>query len=254
MSSDANSFEVGLDFPSVLQAISKQIYDTPHAFIRENVQNAIDAVRIQALRDNLQTNEEQYCIEISIDDRTVKIHDHGIGMSEKELQNYFWTIGASGKRNKEAQDAGCVGMFGIGGFANFGVCDSLEVTSQTSESSTGTLTRLSALDIEEAGATIPSVTVKQSDTAKPRGTIVIGQLRQTPNIEDLKKYLKSFVRFVPIPIKFNGERISQQSFEDVDDRDNLKSIEGIPEFWGFRRYHNHWSSLRGSGAHACSCD
>ena len=232
MSSDANSFEVGLDFPSVLQAISKQIYDTPHAFIRENIQNAIDAVRIQALRDNVQTNEDQYCIEISIDDRTVKIRDHGIGMSEKELQNYFWTIGASGKRNKEAQDAGCVGMFGIGGFANFGVCDSLEVTSQTRDSSTGTLTRLSATDIQKAGATNPSVTVQQSNMAGPRGTIVIGLLRQTPNIEDLKQYLKGFVRFVPIPIKFNGERISQQSFEDVDDRDNLKSIEGIPEFWG----------------------
>ena len=48
MSESNASFKVGIDFESVLRAISKQIYETPHAFIRENVQNAIDAVRIQA--------------------------------------------------------------------------------------------------------------------------------------------------------------------------------------------------------------
>ena len=40
------SFKVGIDFESVLRAISKQIYETPLAFIRENVQNAVDAIRI----------------------------------------------------------------------------------------------------------------------------------------------------------------------------------------------------------------
>lgn len=231
MSANVNSFEVGIDFEHVLLAISKQIYDTPHAFIRENVQNAVDAVRIQALRDKLDTTDDRYCIEISIDDQVVKIRDRGTGMSEEELKSYFWTIGASGKRNKEAQDAGCVGMFGIGGFANFGVCDSLEVTSQTSDSVAGTLTRLTAKDIQNAGATIPSVTVQKSEIAGPRGTIVIGQLRQTPNIEDLKNYLKGFVRFVPIPIKFNGEKISEQHFEDIDDRDNLTFIKDAPKSW-----------------------
>jgi molecular chaperone HtpG len=48
----SSSFKVGIDFESVLRAISKQIYETPLAFIRENVQNAVDAVRIQALREN----------------------------------------------------------------------------------------------------------------------------------------------------------------------------------------------------------
>ena len=43
MSVERSSFQVGIEFESVLKAISKQIYDTPHAFIRENVQNAIDA-------------------------------------------------------------------------------------------------------------------------------------------------------------------------------------------------------------------
>ena len=125
----------------------------------KNVQNAVDAVRIQASRDKLQPCDERYCIDISVNDLTVTVRDKGIGMSKADLQNYFWTIGASGKRSKEAQDAGCVGMFGIGGFANFGVCDTLEVTSQTAGEEIGTLTRLSTVEIKAAGVAIPSVTV-----------------------------------------------------------------------------------------------
>ena len=45
MSEGNKSFKVGIDFESVLRAISKQIYETPLAFIRENVQNAVDAIR-----------------------------------------------------------------------------------------------------------------------------------------------------------------------------------------------------------------
>src|SRR5258708_18866711 len=107
----------------------------------------------------------------------VTVRDNGIGMSEDDLQSFFWTIGASGKRTKEAQAAGCVGMFGIGGFANFGVCDILEVISQTAGAPHGTLTRLSEADIQKAGAAIPSVTVEQQDVAAAQGPVRIGCMR-----------------------------------------------------------------------------
>ena len=162
-------------------------------FIRENVQNAIDAVRIQALRDGREAADERYVITIIVEGRTVTVRDNGIGMSEAHLQDYFWTIGSSGKRGKEARDAGCVGMFGIGGFANFGVCDSLQVTSQDAKSPTGTQTRLSADDIRQAGAAIPLVTVENSDAASPRGTVVMGELSAVPDADELKTYLRSCV-------------------------------------------------------------
>ena len=231
MSSDSTSFKVGIEFESVLRAISKQIYETPHAFIRENVQNAIDAVRIQALRDELEAADKRYWIEVLVEDRSVIVRDNGIGMSRAHLQDYFWTIGSSGKRGKEAQKAGCVGMFGIGGFANFGVCNTLQVTSQEANSPTGTLTRLSADDIRNAGHAIPSVTVRESNAASPRGTVVLGELGAAANAEDLKTYLKGFVRFVPIAIEFNGERISQQRFVEVEERDNLTAIGENEQEW-----------------------
>ena len=231
MNNNNGSFKIGIEFESVLKAISKQIYETPHAFIRENVQNAIDAVRIQALRDGLEPANPDYQIEVTVDGDTVSVRDNGIGMSRDNLRDYFWTIGSSGKRGDEAQAAGCVGMFGIGGFANFGVCGTLQVISQDSSSSIGTSTALSAEDIREAGVAIPSVTVAESADAAPRGTVVIGQLFATPRVDQLKDYLKSFVRYVPILIEFNGEKISQETFEQLDDQDNLTAIgNGIVEW------------------------
>lgn len=226
-----SSFKVGIEFESVLRAISKQIYETPMAFIRENVQNAVDATRIQAWREGIEAGDDRYRIDVTVEDQKLIVQDNGIGMSEADLQNYFWTIGASGKRTGEALAAGCVGMFGIGGFANFGVCDKLEVISQIQEEVHGTYTGLAESDIAAAGRAIPSVTVRPSDEVAPRGTKVIGHLREAPDSEKLRTYLRDFVRFVPILITFNGETISRERFSDVDDRENLTQINGEAQTW-----------------------
>ena len=224
MSSETSSFEIGIEFDSVLRAISKQIYETPHAFLRENVQNAIDAVRIQALRDGKDAGEPEYAIDIHVDSKRVSVRDNGIGMSRTDLQGFFWTIGSSGKRGEEARDAGCVGMFGIGGFANFGVCERLVVTSKDCMSKTGTATSLSVEEIRQAGTTIPKVTIVDSDDANPRGTLVEGELKNPPNVEELRAYLRDFVRYVPIEVRFNRECISRDQFEALEDQDNLVQI------------------------------
>jgi molecular chaperone HtpG len=154
------------------------------------------------------------------------VRDNGVGMTAADLENFFWTIGASGKRTQEALAAGCVGTFGIGGFANFGVCESLEVISQTKDAAHGTLTRLSEKDIRAAGSAIPSVTREASDAAAPRGTLVIGHLREAANVDQVRSYLQDFVRFVPTAIYFNGQKVSQTRFSDIENRENLTQIGG----------------------------
>ncbi len=222
--SEAKSFKVGIDFESVLAILSKQVYETPHAFIRENVQNAVDAVRIQALRDEADPADGQYRIDVTVEENTIWVRDNGIGMTETDLRDFFWSIGASGKRTTEAMAAGCVGMFGIGGFANFGVCHTLEVISQTADDAHGTFTRLAQSDIEAARGAIPEVAVDGSDIAAPRGTVVVGHLRKRPNLDELRSYLQDFVKFVPIGIYFDGKKISQEAFSTIEDRENLSPV------------------------------
>ena len=115
-------FSVRIHFEKILETISTRIYDSQYAFLRENVQNAIDAIRIQATRDGMQTDAPKYRIDVRVKKNQCEIQDNGIGMTKEELSNNFWTMGASGKTTAEARAAGCIGFFGIGGFANFGVC------------------------------------------------------------------------------------------------------------------------------------
>ena len=231
MTNDTSSFEIGIEFDSVLRAISKQIYETPHAFLRENAQNAIDAVRIQALRDGRDAGGADYVIDVRVGGGQVSVRDNGIGMSREDLQGFFWTIGSSGKRGEEAKEAGCVGMFGIGGFANFGVCDRLVVTSKDSGSATGTATSLSVDDIRNAGTAIPKVTIVDSNDADPRGTLVVGDLKNPPNVGELRAYLQDFARYVPIDVRFNGECISRARFESLGEQDNLVQIGSAIRRW-----------------------
>ena len=231
MTTSSSTFPAGIDFENVLRIISKQVYETPLAFIRENVQNAVDAVRIQAYRDGIPTSDDRFSVSVSIRDKIIVVRDNGVGMSAAELQSFFWTIGASGKRTEEALLAGCVGSFGIGGFANFGVCKLLEVVSQKQDTDNGTLTRLSEADIRGAGASIPSVTIESSLKASPRGTVVIGHLRELPDGEQLRNYLLDFVRFVPVNIFFNEKRISMVPFSEIERRENYTMVDVTSHTW-----------------------
>ena len=127
-------------------------------------------------------------------------------MSSDDLRHLYWTIGASGKRSEEARAAGCVGMFGIGGFANLGVCERLIVISQP-EGCDGNRTELSRADIDNANG-LPQVAQESSDQAAPRGTIVEGILDVPTEEEELRRYIQEIVRYCHEPIYFNDTLIS----------------------------------------------
>jgi molecular chaperone HtpG len=202
---------VGINFRRVLETISAQIYDTPMAFLRENVQNAVDALRMYHVEQV--DHGEAVSISIAVSGKIIRITDSGIGMSRDDLQKLFWTMGASGKNTPLARQAGCVGHFGVGGFANFGVCRLLKVTSKR----LGHPGWESLVSIEETPASgVPEVVYTPSDIAAPHGTIVEAELTSSPNVDELRTYIAGFVRFVPEPIHFNGQLISQARLLDTD--------------------------------------
>ena len=109
---------------SVLKILSNDIYDSPLSLLRENVQNAYDAILQRRYEDKNFTEEGR--IEILLEGNQLTIADNGIGMTKEMLDKNYWTAGSSGKNTPEARAAGVVGTFGIGAMANFGVCSYLE--------------------------------------------------------------------------------------------------------------------------------
>src|SRR5262245_56657050 len=107
----------------VLQLLTREIYDSPLAMLRENVQNAYDAIRQRFAASGTLTEGGR--IEITVGGGKVAVTDNGTGMTEEVLRTNFWKPGSSGKHSEDARRAGVVGTFGIGAMANFGVCSRL---------------------------------------------------------------------------------------------------------------------------------
>ena len=97
-------------------------------------------------------------------------------------------------------------MFGIGGFANLGVCEKLIVISQAEEFE-GNRTELGRSEIDSAVG-LPQVGLKPSTEASPRGTIVEGILTASTEENQLRQYIEEIVRYCREPIYFNDNLIS----------------------------------------------
>lgn len=227
--SNQGNFPVRVDFERILETIAARIYDNQYAFLRENVQNAIDAIRIQAGRDKKSPDDPTYRVDVSVAGKECKIVDNGIGMTREELINNFWTMGASGKNTEEARAAGCIGTFGIGGFANFGVCDSLEVTSRSTSCSTAHRTLLSRAAFGTERFALPTVQYTSTTSLVSHGTAVRGAAKQDFDVPGLLNYVRQFVRHVREGIYYNGTKISQEKFESQISQKRILTAEPVTQ-------------------------
>ena len=256
MANNAN-FNVGVDFPRVLETIASHIYDNQFAFLRENLQNAIDAVRIQATRDG-QSVASGYRIDIRIEGTRCEIEDTGNGMTKEALRQNFWTMGASGKHTEEAKRAGCIGTFGIGGFANFGVCDQLTVISRTVNCLVTHKTSLSKKEFSTLEGQLPTVTYKETDRLTSNGTIVIGVAQVEFNKHRLLDYIKQFVANVEEPVYFEGTKISGARKRTIGDNytpitEIIEDRIGSVRFF-YRIFKDEGASLAAQLIKASECD
>ena len=197
---------IGLKFDSkaIIKLLGVQLYDTPMAMLRENVQNGFDAVKERQDKDK---DYKAPYVKITITDRQVIVADNGIGMDQVNLEQNYWTAGKSGKNNEESRKAGVVGHFGIGALANFGVCTTLDVDTRK----IGVNTRYrSHADREKLDG--EQITVEEvADESETFGTTVTATLDDENRfaVEDAKSYLRPFVQYVDIPVYLNDELISQ---------------------------------------------
>ena len=201
-----------VDTGRILQILASEIYDSPKAFLRENVQNAYDAILMRCTAQNLRIEDRR--IEITVDSSTVTVRDDGIGMEEEVLANNFWKAGSSGKKSDLAQRSGVIGTFGIGAMANFGVCSALHVETRHTDSGVTLITSASRDNLAIAKECIDLSRI--TDNREP-GTLMIAHLDSSNIVSEsvVCDYLKQYVRFLPVPVSVNGRVISQESFADV---------------------------------------
>lgn len=236
-----------VDIKKIIKLLAKDIYDSPYALLRENLQNAYDAI---LMRKVLDPNPFEPCIKMNVLGDKVIISDNGVGMTLEVVENNYWKAGSSGKNNEEARKAGVVGTFGIGAMANFGVCEKLEVVTRFYNSSDTIKTSLEIENISLENDCIDKETVV--DNNLPIGTTVTAIL--SPGIllseNDAMSYLLPYVQYLSIPVYLNDKLISQKDYVSATmiSEDNVITCENTLNSGNFE-YHlrlcakNHTNGL-----------
>ncbi|WP_040352348.1 HSP90 family protein [Blastopirellula marina] len=132
-SPDQNRFQVELR--GLIELLSQHLYSGPHVFIRELLQNGVDA--IQARRQIEPKHEGAIEIEVVTSeesDPTIIFQDNGVGLTEAEVQQFLATIGQSSKRGEAtSRPDDFLGQFGIGLLSCFTVSDEIIVLTRSAK-------------------------------------------------------------------------------------------------------------------------
>ncbi|MDF1815005.1 MAG: ATP-binding protein [Verrucomicrobiales bacterium] len=202
------NFEI--EVTRVLEILSNDIYDSPYALLRENIQNAYDAILMRQSQHG--SGSFVPTIDVKIDEGIIIISDNGVGMNEVVLQNNFWKAGSSGKNTDIARRAGVVGTFGIGAMANFGIANSLTVVSRSidGEQTIRTSARRESLSVTKECVEFEVL----SDCRTEPGTTIEAHIDAGVgfDLDAAIDYLNPFVRFLEIPVVVNGKLISKEDY------------------------------------------
>lgn len=140
-----NNYEIKADYFGLSKILmGQQLYTNKDAFIRELLQNSIDACRVRKLDIGKIDGHFDPKITITYDSTThiFTIEDNGCGIDEEILTNYILKIGRSYyySRRKDFENKGKspINKFGIGLLSNFMVSDTITIESRRYITNTAT--------------------------------------------------------------------------------------------------------------------
>ena len=184
-----------------------RLYTDKRVFLRELVQNAVDACNLRKLFDP----EVPSSVTISFceSENRIAVRDNGIGMDRQWLEKYFMNIGISFYRSDEFSDAvgssdlrfSFISIFGIGFLSTFLVADRIRIRTRKPSGKGLTITISDFKDYFD---------IRPLEEDLPVGTEVVLTLKPPRDSVwremEYLSYLKSNLRFVPIPINFIDEQ------------------------------------------------
>ena len=229
----ANKGQIGVTTENIFPVIKQFLYSDHEIFLRELVANAVDATqKIKALAASGEYKEElgdlKVYLELDEKEKTIKVIDNGIGMTEEEVDKYinqiaFSSAGEFLEKYKD-QIQNIIGHFGLGFYSAFMV--SKKVTIETLSWKEG------AKAVKWSCDGSPEYTLEEIEKAD-RGTVITLYLD-----DDSKEYaekarieglLQKYCKFMPVPIVFGKE----QEWKDGKyvDTDKDKIINSVEPLW-----------------------
>ncbi|MGQ0838900.1 HSP90 family protein [Actinokineospora sp.] len=122
----------GVNLRGVIDLLSHHLYSSPRVYLRELLQNAVDAVTARRLLDPAAPGRILVEAVERTGDGTLRISDTGIGLGEDEVHSLLSTLGGTSKRDElgfARQDF--LGQFGVGLLSCFLIADEVRLVSRS---------------------------------------------------------------------------------------------------------------------------
>ncbi|MFJ6570862.1 HSP90 family protein [Streptomyces sp. NPDC091292] len=122
-----HAFQV--DLRGLVDLLSHHLYSSPKVYLRELLQNAVDAITAR----RAEQPDAPARVRLYAEDGALRVEDSGVGLTESDVHSLLATIGRSSKRagGLEAARSDFLGQFGIGLLACFVVAERIRVVSRS---------------------------------------------------------------------------------------------------------------------------
>ena len=224
---------IGVTTENIFPVIKKFLYSDHEIFLREMVSNAVDATqKMKTLQEKGDFKGELGDLTVRIsfdkDKGTITISDHGIGMTEEEIDKYINQIAFSGVSDfleKYKDNANnIIGHFGLGFYSSFMVSKKVEIITKSWQEG--------AKAVKWSCDGSPAYEIDDADRAE-RGSDIILYIDDDCK-EFLDKYkleglLQKYCKFMAVPIAF-GKKTEWKDGKQVDtEEDNI--INNVEPLW-----------------------
>jgi len=227
---------INIQTENIFPIIKKFLYSDHEIFLRELISNAVDAtqkLKTLASLGKFKGELGDLTIQVEVDKKKklLKVRDRGIGMNAEEVGKYINEIAFSSaeefikkyKGKSEEDKNALIGHFGLGFYSSFMVSNDVEILTKTYKKGGQT----KAVKWECDGS--PEYNLTEIDK-EDRGTEIVLHIADdsTEFLEEYKilELLKKYSKFLPVPIQFGMEKISEKTGKkDKDGNDEYKEVE-----------------------------
>ena len=233
MATNSLKGKIGVTTENIFPVIKQFLYSDHEIFLRELVANAVDASqKMKALASSGdfkgELGELKVTVELDEKEKTLKITDRGIGMTEEEVDKYinqiaFSSAGEFLEKYKD-QIGSIIGHFGLGFYSAFMV--SKKVTIDTLSWKEG------AKAVKWSCDGSPEYSMEEGDKADRGTTITLyldDESSEFASKGRISGLLTKYCRFMPVPVVF-GKKTEWKDGKSVEtEEDNV--INDIEPIW-----------------------
>ena len=224
---------IGVTTENIFPVIKKFLYSDHEIFLREMVSNAVDATqKMKTLAANGEYKDDLGDLTVRVnfdaDKGTITISDHGIGMTEEEIDKYINQIAFSGVTDfleKYKDNANnIIGHFGLGFYSSFMVSKKVEIVTKSYKED--------AKAVKWSCDGSPAYEIDDAERADHGSDIILyidDDCKEFLDKYKLEGLLNKYCKFMAVPVAF-GKKTEWKDGKQVDtDEDNI--INNVEPLW-----------------------